>query len=78
MLNFLTDAEEDVFPMIPGGKTIHDMVLDATHKPVPVGGHANGNGANGNGGLNGAQQTATAGEYVSEWNDDIESGKQKI
>jgi hypothetical protein len=33
-LNFLTDAEADVFPMIPGGKTIHDMVLDSSHKPV--------------------------------------------
>jgi acetolactate synthase-1/2/3 large subunit len=62
LLNFMTDAEEDVFPMIPGGKTVHDMVLDKSHQPVPVGGNAS------EGGL----------QYVSEWTDDLESGKQKI
>jgi acetolactate synthase-1/2/3 large subunit len=69
VLNFMTDAEEDVFPMIPGGKTIHDMVLDSSHKAVPVPGNGNG--------LNGALETATANEYTSEWNDDLESGKIK-
>ena len=73
VMNFLTDTEEDVFPMIPGGKTIHDMVLDSSGKAVPVGGI----GTNGTA-LNGAAQTATAGGYVSEWNDDLEAGKQKI
>lgn len=70
ILNFLTDSEEDVFPMIPGGKTIHDMVLNSSGQAVPVGGH--GNATNGNG--------ANAGDlqYVPEWNDDLESGKQKI
>jgi hypothetical protein len=67
----MTDAEEDVFPMIPGGKTIHDMVLDSSHKAVAVPGVSNGNG------LNGALETATANEYTSEWNDDLESGKIK-
>lgn len=62
LLNFMTDAEEDVFPMIPGGKTIHDMVLDKSHQAVPVGGNAP------EGGL----------QYVSEWADDLESGKRKI
>lgn len=71
ILNFLTDAEEDVFPMIPGGKTIHDMVLDSSHKAVPV------PGVNPNGFAE-AMQTATAGEYVSEWNDDLQSGERKI
>jgi acetolactate synthase-1/2/3 large subunit len=42
VLNFMTDAEEDVFPMIPGGKTIHDMVLDSSHKAVPIPGNGNG------------------------------------
>lgn len=62
LLNFMTDAEEDVFPMIPGGKTVHDMVLDKSHQAVPVGGQAE------EGGL----------QYVSEWTDDLESGKRKI
>ncbi|MEO6908548.1 MAG: biosynthetic-type acetolactate synthase large subunit, partial [Abditibacteriaceae bacterium] len=62
LLNFITDAEEDVFPMIPGGKTIHDMVLDKSAQKVPVGGHAI------EGGL----------QYVSEWTDDLKSGKRKI
>jgi acetolactate synthase-1/2/3 large subunit len=70
ILNFLTDAEADVFPMIPGGKTIHDMVLDSSHKPVPVGGNGNGNGS-ANGSDNGLQ-------YVPEWNDDLKAGEQKI
>jgi hypothetical protein len=75
VLNFLTDAEEDVFPMIPGGKSVHDLVLDASGKAVPVGGH----GTNGNGQqLVGAVETATSGEYVEQWNDDLESGKLKI
>lgn len=73
VLNFLTDAEEDVFPMIPGGKSVHDLVLDASGKPVPVGGH----GTNGQQ-LVGAVETATSGEYVEQWNDDLQSGKLKI
>jgi acetolactate synthase-1/2/3 large subunit len=68
VMNFLTDSEEDVFPMIPGGKTIHDMVLNSSGQPVPVG----GNGTNGNG------AAAVDLQYVPEWNDDLESGKQKI
>jgi hypothetical protein len=68
-MNFLTDSEEDVFPMIPGGKTIHDMVLNSSGQPVPVG----GNGTNGT--ANGA---AVDLQYVPEWNDDLESGKQKM
>ena len=55
--------------MIPGGKTIHDMVLDSSHKAVAVPGVGNG--------LNEALETATAGGYTSEWNDDLESGKIK-
>jgi acetolactate synthase I/II/III large subunit len=75
VLNFLTDKEEDVFPMIPGGKTIHDLVMDASGVKVPVGGHPK-NGQNGK--LEEALETATAGEYASEWNDDLQSGKIKI
>ena len=64
LLNFLTDNEEDVFPMIPGGKTIHDMVLNSSHKAVPV------PGANGNG--NGIVPEM---EIGAEWTDDLEAGK---
>ncbi|MBV9864084.1 MAG: biosynthetic-type acetolactate synthase large subunit [Abitibacteriaceae bacterium] len=71
LLNFMTDAEEDVFPMIPGGKTVHDMVLDSSNKAVPI------PGSNGNG-LDGATATATASTYTSEWTDDINAGKKKI
>jgi hypothetical protein len=73
VLNFLTDAEEDVFPMIPGGKTIHEMVLDSSGKAVPVGGHSNGNG-NGSPSVNGVPVDLG---YNTEWNDDLEAGKIK-
>jgi len=71
VMNFLTDKEEDVFPMIPGGKTIHDMVLDRSNKAVSVptiGGAANVAAQE-------ILETATASEYTSEWNDDLASGK---
>jgi acetolactate synthase-1/2/3 large subunit len=73
VLNFMTDAEEDVYPMIPGGKTIHDMVLDESG-PVGVP-DADGRVMlpNGNG-----SQSAVEVPYVSEWTDDIEAGKKKI
>jgi acetolactate synthase-1/2/3 large subunit len=75
VLNFLTDAEEDVFPMIPGGKSVHELVLDGSGQAVPVGGRQTyGDGRQ----LAGAAETATSGEYVDEWNDDLESGKLKI
>jgi acetolactate synthase-1/2/3 large subunit len=74
VLNFLTDKEEDVFPMIPGGKTVHDLVLDGSGTKVPVGGFS----ANVNLDLNGAQETAGANEYATEWTDDLNSGKVKI
>ena len=67
VLNFLTDNEEDVFPMIPGGKTIHDMVLDSSHKAVKTPGGVPAAGA---------EEVADA-EYVPEWNDDLKSGKIK-
>ena len=50
VMNFMTDTEEDVYPMIPGGKTIHDLRLNGDNKVVPIGGwkrEANGNGAQG-------------------------------
>jgi acetolactate synthase-1/2/3 large subunit len=71
VLNFMTDKEEDVFPMIPGGKTIHDMVLNRSHQTVPVPGVGNGD----NNGVADIIETATASEYTSEWTDDLESGK---
>lgn len=71
LLNFMTDAEEDVFPMIPGGKTVHDMVLDSSNQAVSI------PGANGNG-LAEAAATASSSAYTSEWTDDIEAGKQKM
>ncbi len=61
LLNFMTDNEEDVFPMIPGGKTIHDMVLNSSHKAVPV---------------PGTDETMDL-SNTSEWTDDIEAGKIK-
>ncbi len=78
VLNFLTDAEEDVFPMIPGGKTIHDLIMDSSGKPIPVGG-IQVNGINGRDKeASEALETATAGEYVDEWNDDLRAGQIKI
>ncbi|MDQ3812842.1 MAG: biosynthetic-type acetolactate synthase large subunit [Armatimonadota bacterium] len=70
LLNFLVDPDEDVFPMIPGGKTIHDMVLDHSG-PVPVPEV---------GGANGRTEAAEAAEavYVPEYTDDISSGRRKI
>ena len=59
LLNFLTDSEEDVFPMIPGGKTIHDMVLNSSHQAVPV---------------PGTDEVMDL-SNTSEWTDDIEAGK---
>jgi acetolactate synthase-1/2/3 large subunit len=70
VLNFLTDAEADVYPMIPGGKTIHDMVLDESG-PVAVPDAAGRVLVNGN-----APQTDTS--YVSEWTDDLAAGERKI
>ncbi len=78
VLNFLTDAEEDVFPMIPGGKTIHDLIMDSSGKAIPVGG-MQVNGINGRDKeASEALETATAGEYVDEWNDDLRAGQIKI
>ena len=64
LLNFLTDTEEDVFPMIPGGKTIHDMVLNSSHQAAKIPG-ANGNGV------------VPEMEIGAEWTDDLEAGKIK-
>jgi acetolactate synthase-1/2/3 large subunit len=72
LLNFLTDAEEDVFPMIPGGLTVHDMVMDSSGVKVPVGGFGGSANAPAE-----ATETATSGEYATEWNDDLKSGKIK-
>ena len=69
VLNFMTDPEEDVFPMIPGGKTIHDMVLDHSG-PVSV---PTVDGSNGI-----AAKAAESAPYVPEWTDDINAGKQKM
>ena len=77
VLNFLTDKEEDVFPMIPGGKTVHDLVIDGSGRKVRVGGGFQDEAP----ALEGAQaalSTATSGESVSEWNDDLKSGEVKI
>ena len=73
VLNFMTDTEQDVYPMIPGGKTIHEMVLDESG-PVGVP-DADGSVTlpNGNG-----QQTEVEVPYVSEWTDDLQAGKRKI
>ncbi len=71
VLNFLTDTEEDVYPMIPGGKTVHDLVMDGSGKTVPVGGHGSAE-------VNGALETATASDYGGEWTDDLAAGKIKI
>ncbi len=76
VLNFLTDAEEDVFPMIPGGKTIHDLIMDSSGKAIPVGG-IKVDGINGRETV-AATETANAGEYVDEWNDDLRAGQLKI
>jgi acetolactate synthase-1/2/3 large subunit len=78
ILNFMTDPEADVYPMIPGGKTIHDMVLDE-NGPIAVP-DAEGRvviptGKNGNGET--AKEVEDA-AYVSEWNDDLAAGKLKI
>ncbi len=78
VLNFLTDAEEDVFPMIPGGKTVHDLILDSSGKAIPVGG-MKVNGINGRDKeASEILETATSGEYVDEWNDDLRAGQLKI
>jgi acetolactate synthase-1/2/3 large subunit len=83
LLNFLTDAEADVYPMIPGGKTIHDMVLDESG-PVKVPDSdgrvfVNGN-ADGAGSTPGTEEVAAVGDatYVSEWTDDLKAGERKI
>ncbi|HEX8834332.1 MAG TPA: biosynthetic-type acetolactate synthase large subunit [Abditibacteriaceae bacterium] len=72
VLNFLTDKEEDVFPMIPGGKTIHDMVLDKSHKTVALPGI---NGAPSVEAAQDALETAAESEYASEWTDDLKAGQ---
>ena len=91
VLNFLTDQEADVYPMIPGGKTIHDMVLDESG-PIKVPnaeGHvfinaANGRQLNGNGDGKGStpseEEIAEVEDatYVSQWTDDLKSGERKI
>jgi acetolactate synthase-1/2/3 large subunit len=71
ILNFLTDAEADVYPMIPGGKTIHDMVLDESG-PVPVP-DAEGRVLVPNG-----NAPKTDASYISEWTDDLAAGERKI
>ncbi len=78
LLNFLTDAEEDVFPMIPGGKSVHELIMDSSGKAIPVGGMQT-NGINGRDKeASEALETATAGGYVDEWNDDLRAGQIKI
>ncbi len=74
VLNFLTDREEDVYPMIPGGKTVHDMVMDGSGVKVPVGGFPK-DGTVVATEPNGVAETATSSEYAAEWNDDLKSGK---
>jgi acetolactate synthase-1/2/3 large subunit len=69
LLNFMTDTEEDVYPMIPGGKTIHDMVLDAGG-PVPVPGPDGSIARPGNG--------VAEEPPASDWSGDLEAGKRKI
>ena len=74
ILNFLTDKEEDVFPMIPGGKTIHDMVLDKSHVTVAVP-DLNGKTETNKEAAEDIVETATSSEYATEWTDDLQSGK---
>lgn len=71
LLNFMVDPDEDVFPMIPGGKTVHDMVVDHSG-PVAIPSIAGVNEANGL-----AARVAEAAPYVPEWTDDINSGRSK-
>ena len=87
VLNFLTDTEADVFPMIPGGKTVHDMVVDSSARKIKVGGgwhDAELAAANGVGiaekaeALQEAVETATANAYAGEWNDDLKAGERKV
>ncbi len=87
VLNFLTDTEADVYPMIPGGKTVHDMVVDGSARKIKVGGgwhDAELAAANGVStpekaeALQEAIETATANAYAGEWNDDLKAGEQKI
>ena len=94
VMNFMTDTEEDVYPMIPGGKTVHELRLNGDGKSVPVGGwprNGNGYGAQAledaptalesttNGHApDAAVETAESGGYVEEWNDDLKAGQIKI
>ena len=71
VLNFMTDTEEDVYPMIPGGKTVHDMRLDGSGVAVGIGGAKKEM-------MEDALATATSGEYDGEWNDDLRSGERVI
>ena len=71
VLNFMTDTEEDVYPMIPGGKTVHDMRLDGSGVAVGIGGAKAEM-------MEDALATATSGEYDGEWNDDLRSGERVI
>ncbi len=84
LLNFMTDKEADVYPMIPGGKTIHDMVLDDTG-PIKVPdeqGRVFVNAAAGKeiGETPSDEVVAEVEEavYVSEWNDDLKAGERQI
>ena len=92
VMNFMTDTEEDVYPMIPGGKSVHEMRVNGGGKAIPVGGWArNGNGAqelaeaptalesttNGHA-PDAAVETAESGDYTEEWNDDLKAGQIKI
>jgi acetolactate synthase I/II/III large subunit len=78
LLNFMTDTEEDVYPMIPGGKTIHDLVMDGSGRKVKVGGGFHDEVATNGNGVAEAAQTANANDYAGEWNDDLAAGKLKI
>ena len=93
VMNFMTDTEEDVYPMIPGGKTIHDLKLNGEGKAVPIGGfRRNGNGVAAEladaptaleSATNGhapeeAVETAEENAYAGEWNDDLKAGQIKI
>ena len=92
VMNFMTDTEEDVYPMIPGGKSVHEMRVNGGGKAIPVGGWArNGNGVqelaeaptalesttNGHA-PDAAVETAESGGYTEEWNDDLKAGQIKI
>lgn len=78
VLNFLTDTEEDVFPMIPGGTSIHEMMLN--HGGAVAVPDATGNVQIPQNGKVKTEEVAPVaqGTYVSEWTDDLKAGQQKI